>query len=46
MFDANGKVPSGVMLSILDGSDLQKLTTGKPCGDQGFNIIAIDHVNK
>jgi len=34
VFDANGKVPAGIMSSIIDGCDLQALTTGQPCGEQ------------
>jgi hypothetical protein len=34
VFDANGKIPAGILSSILDGCDLQKLAAGKPCGDQ------------
>jgi hypothetical protein len=34
VFDANGKIPAGIISSVFDGCDLQKLTTGKPCGDQ------------
>ena len=34
MFDANGKIPAGIMSSILDGCDLQKIASGKPCEEQ------------
>ncbi len=49
MFDANGKLPAGILSSIKDGCDLQKLTSDTLCDDQPYDflkkLIKIPHGN-
>ena len=49
VFDANGKLPAGILSSITDGCDLQKLTSDTMCGDQPYDflkkLIKIPHGN-
>ncbi len=49
VFDANGKLPAGILSSISDGCDLQRLTSDTLCGDQPYDflkkLIKIPHGN-
>jgi hypothetical protein len=49
VFDANGKLPAGILSSIKDGCDLQKLTSDTLCDDQPYDflkkLIKIPHGN-
>jgi hypothetical protein len=39
VFDANGKLPAGILSSIKDGCDLQKLTSDTLCDDQPYDFL-------
>ena len=39
MFDADGKIPSGTLSSILDGCDLSKMISDSLCGEQPYDFL-------